>query len=115
MCLHDLWVQQQAGGQVFGDLTGHIVALHAVHGGVLVGVLLLDLFVLALDQAQDALVGGVGLALQALHIAVGDIVAGYIVGLMSMSWFSYHILDLLHAHGTVQRLTLVGHSRGDLQ
>ena len=41
--LDDLGVQQQAGSQVFGDLTGHIVALYAVHGGVIVGVLLLDL------------------------------------------------------------------------
>ena len=58
VCLDDLRVQQQAGGQVFGDLTSHIVTLDAVHGGVLVGVLLLDFLVLALDQAEDALVGG---------------------------------------------------------
>ena len=80
MGLDDLRVQQQAGGQVLGDLTGHVVALDAVDGGVLVGVLLLDFFVLALDQAQDALVGGVGLALEALDIAVGDIVAGDVMG-----------------------------------
>ena len=115
MCLHDLWVQQQTGGQVLGDLTGHIVALHAVHGGVLVGVLLLDLFVLALDQAQDPLVGGVGLPLQALHVAVGDIVPGHIVGLDVHELVLYQILDFLHTHSTVQRLTLVGHSRGDLR
>ncbi len=48
VCLDDLRVQQQAGGQVFGDLTSHIVALDAVHGGVLVGILLLDFLVLAL-------------------------------------------------------------------
>ena len=115
MCLHDLWVQQQTGGQVLGDLTGHIVALHAVHGGVLVGVLLLDLFVLALDQAQDALVGGVGLPLQALHIAVGDIVPGHIVGLDVHELVLHHVLYFFHVHRTVQRLTLVGHSRGDLR
>ena len=79
------------------------------------GVLLLDLFVLALDQAQDALVGGVGLPLQALHIAVGDIVPGHIVGLDVHELVLYQILDFLHTHSTVQRLTLVGHSRGDLR
>ena len=42
MGFDDLRVQQQAGGQVLGDLTGHVVALDTVHGGVLVGVLLLD-------------------------------------------------------------------------
>ncbi len=113
MCLDDLRVQQQAGGQVFGDLTSHIVTLDAVHGGVLVGVLLLDFLVLALDQAQDALVGGVGLALQALHITIGDIMAGYIVGLNVHQLVLHHVLDLFHAHGTVQRLALVRDSGGD--
>jgi len=114
MCLHDLWVQQQTGGQVLGDLTGHIVALHAVHGGVLVGVLLLDLFVLALDQAQDALVGGVGLALQALDVAVGDIVACYIVRLNVHQLVLHQILYFFHADRAVELLALVGNGCGDL-
>ena len=114
VCLDDLRVQQQAGGQVFGDLTSHIVTLDAVHGGVLVGVLLLDLFVLALDQAQDALIGGVGLALQALHIAVGDVVPGHIMCLDVHELVLHHILHFFHADGAVQRLTLVGHSCGDV-
>ena len=114
MCLDDLRVQQQTGGQIFGDLTGHIVALYAVHGGVLIGVLLLDLFVLALDQAQDALIGGVSLALQALHIAVGDVVPGHIMCLDVHELVLHHILHFFHADGAVQRLTLVGNSSGDL-
>ena len=114
MGLDDLRVQQQAGGQVLGDLTGHVVALDTVHGGVLVGVLLLDLFVLALDQAQNALVGGVGLALEALDIAVGDIVAGNVVGLDVHQLVLHHILDLFHADSAVESLALVGHIRGDL-
>ena len=56
MCLGDLRVQQQTGGQILGDLAGHIVALYTVDGWVLVGVLLLDHFVLAIDQAQTTLV-----------------------------------------------------------
>ena len=114
MCLYDLRVQQQTGGQILGDLAGHIVALHAVDGGVLVGVLLLDLFVLALDQAQDALVGGVGLALQALDIAVGDIVACYIVRLNVHQLVLHQILYLFHADRAVELLALVGNSCGDL-
>jgi len=97
MCLYDLRVQQQTGGQIFGDLTGHIVTLHTVDGGVLVGVLLLDLFVLALDQAQNALIGGVGLTLQTLDIAVGDIVTGNVVGFDVHELVLHHILHLLHA------------------
>ena len=114
MRLNDLRVQQQAGSQVFGDLTGHIVALDAVDGGVLVGVLLLDFFVLALDEAQDALVGGVGLALEALDIAVGDIVAGDVMGLDVHELVFHHILYLFHADSAVECLTLVGHSCGDV-
>ena len=44
------------------DLARHVVALDGVDGGVLVGVLLLDFLVIALDQAEDAVVRGVGLA-----------------------------------------------------
>ena len=102
MCLYDLRVQQQTGGQILGDLAGHIVALHTVDGGVLVGVLLLDLFVLALDQAQDALVGGVGLALQALDVAVGDIVACYIVRLNVHQLVLHQILYFFHADRAVE-------------
>ena len=114
MGLDDLRVQQQTGGQIFGDLTGHIVALHAVHGGVLIGVLLLDLFILALDQAQNALIGGVGLTLQALDIAVGDIVTGNVVGFDVHELVLHHILNLFHTDGTVQCLTLVSHICRDL-
>ena len=114
MRLNDLRVQQQAGSQVFGNLTGHIVALDAVDGGVLVGVLLLDFLVLALDEAQDALVGGVGLALEALDIAVGDIVAGNVMGLDVHELVFHHILYLFHADSAVECLTLVGHGCGDV-
>ena len=47
--LDDLLRQQNTLGDILADLTRHIVALHAVDGGVLVGVLLLDLLVVALD------------------------------------------------------------------
>ena len=112
--LDDVGGQQQPGGQVLGDLAGHIVALDAVDGGVLVGVLLLDFLVVALDEAEDPLVGGVGLALQVLDIAVGDIVAGHVVGLDVHQLVLDHILDFLHADRTVQLLAAVGDGGGDL-
>ena len=112
--LDDVGGQQQPCGQVFGDLAGHIVPLHAVDGGVLVGVFLLDLLVVALDQAEDALVGGVGLALEVLYIAIGDIVAGHVVGLDVHQLVLHHILYLFHADSAVEALTLVGDRCGDL-
>ena len=97
--LDDVGRQQHAHGQVLGDLARHIVTLDRVDGGVLVGVLLLDLLVVALDEAEDAVVGGVVGAAQALHIAVGDIVAGHLVGAGAHDAVLHQILDLLHAHG----------------
>lgn len=76
--------------------------------------LLLDLFVLALDQAQNTLVSGVGLTLQALDVAVGDIVPCYIMGLNVHQLVLHQILHLFHADGAVKLLALVGNGCGDL-
>ena len=114
MGLDDLRIQQQTCGQILGDLTGHIVTLHAVDGGVLVGVFLLDFLVLALDQAQDTFVGGVGLTLQTLDIAVGDIMARNVMGVDVHELVFHHILHLFYADCAVERLALVGNSGCDL-
>ena len=97
--LDDVLRQQHAHGQVLGDLARHVVTLDRVDGGVLVGVLLLDFFVVALDQAEDAVVGGVVGAAQALHITVGDVVAGDLIGAGAHDAVLHQVLDLLHAHG----------------
>ena len=73
--LHHVGRQQHALGEVLGDLASHVVALHRVDGGVLVGVLLLDLLVVALDERENLVVGGVFGALQALHVTVDDVLA----------------------------------------
>ena len=52
--LDDVLGQQDAVGDVAADLAGHVVTLRAVDDRVLVGVFLLGLLVVALDQAQDA-------------------------------------------------------------
>ena len=87
--------QQHAHREILGDLAGHVVALHGVDRGVLVGVLLLDLLVVALDEGQDLVVGGVGLALEALHVAVRDVVARDREGALGHDLVLYHVLDLL--------------------
>ena len=38
-------------GDILAYLTGHVVTLHAVDRGILVGVLLLDFFIVAFNQA----------------------------------------------------------------
>ena len=57
--IHDLLGQQNAVGNILGHLTCHIVTLHGIDGGVLIGVLLLDFLVVGFNQAQDAVVRGV--------------------------------------------------------
>ena len=99
MGLDDLRGQQHTHGQVLADFAGHVVALHAVDGGVLVGVLLLDFLVIALDEGEDLVVRRVVGTLQALHIAVGDIFTGNLKGTGLHDLILDQVLDLLHVHG----------------
>ena len=102
--LDDLGRQQHAHGQVLGDLARHIVALDRVDGGVLVGVLLLDLLVVAFDEGQDAVVGRVVGALEALHIAVGDVLARDLERAHIHDRVFDQVLNLLHVHGMAAAL-----------
>ena len=113
--LHDLGGQQHALREVLGDLTGHVVALHGVHRGVLVGVLLLDLFVVALDEGEDLVVRGVLLALQTLQVAVDDVVAGHLELVQAHELVLDHVLNFLHRDGVASLLALLRHVlRGEL-
>ena len=98
MCLDDVLGQEDAVGQVAADLARHVVALRGVDDGVLVAVLLLGLLVVALDEAEDLVVGGVAGALEALHVAVGDVVAGDLVGTGGHDLVLDQVLDLLDRH-----------------
>ncbi len=55
-CAFTISGEQHTHRQILADLTGHIVALDAVDGGVLVGVLLLDFLVVALDEGENLVV-----------------------------------------------------------
>ena len=85
---------QRAGDD--GAVLQHVVQ---VDGGVLVGVLLLDLLVVAFDESQDAVVGRVVGALEALHIAVGDVLARDLERAHIHDRVFNQVLDLLHVHG----------------
>ena len=113
MRLDDVLRQQHAGRQILGDLTRHIVALDGVDGRVLVGVFLLDLFVVRLDEGQDLLVRRVGLADERAGIAVGDIVLGDLKRAVRHDLVLNQVLDLLDGQGTVHGQTAVFHALGD--
>ena len=59
--VHNLPGQENPAGNVLGNLTGHVVPLDGIDGGVLVGVFLLHFLVVALNEAENPVVGGVGL------------------------------------------------------
>ena len=113
VCLHHIPGQQNTLTQIAADLTGHIVALGGVDHRVLVGVLLLGLFVVALDQRQNLVIGGVGFAHQAAGVAIGDIVLGHFEGAVRHDLVLHHILDFLHGGGTVHPLALQLNRLGD--
>ena len=111
--LHNILGQQNALAQVAADLTGHIVPLGGIHHGVLVGVFLLGLFVVAFDEGKDLVVGGVGLTHQGAGVAVGDIVLGHLKRAVGHDVVLHHVLDLLHSGGAVHFLTLQLYGLGD--
>ena len=111
--VHNVLGQQDAVGDVAADLTGHIVALGGIHHRVLVGVLLLGLLVIALDEAEDLVISGVGLAHQGAGVAVGDVVLGHLERAVGHDVVLHHILDLLHRGGAVHLLALQLHGLGD--
>ena len=93
--LDDLARQKHAHGEVLGDLTRHVVTLDGIDGRVLVGVLLLDFLVVALDKREDLVIGGVALALEVLEIAVDDVLARDLELVERHDLILDHILDFL--------------------
>ena len=107
--IDDVLRQQESSGDVLGYFTGHVVTLGAVDLRVLVGILLVGLFVLAADQAQNLLVGCVGLADQGSFIPVGNVVVGQLVGILSHDLMFDHILDFFHGQGPLHLLAAADH------
>ena len=104
MRLDDVARQQDAARDVLRDLARHIVALHGVDGRVLVGVLLLDLLVVAFDEGQDAVVRRVGLADETAGIAIGDIALGDLEGPVRHDLVLDEVLNLLDGQAAVHFL-----------
>ena len=105
VCRHNVPGQQDPAGNVLGNLACHIVPLDGVDGGVFVGILLLDLLVVALDQAQDPVIRGVGLAQEIPGIAVGNIFLGNLKGTVAHDGLLHQILDLFHGGAAAHLFT----------
>ena len=113
MRLHDFFGEEQTLCQILGHFAGHVVALRAVDDRVLVGVFLLGLFVVALDETQDAVVGRIGAAHQAAGIAVGDVGLGDLERAVGHNLLFDHVLNFFHGGTAAQLLTGELHALGN--
>ncbi|MPN21248.1 hypothetical protein SDC9_168627 [bioreactor metagenome] len=114
MSLHDIRRQQQPLGNILGNLARHIVPLNGIHGGVLIGILLHDLLVVALDQAENLIVGGVGRPGQGAGVAVADIALGGLIGAVAHQLRLHQLLNLLHVQRAAYFLRRRLHVQRDL-
>ena len=71
--------------EVLRNLTSHVVTLNRNNGRVLVGVLLLDFLVVALNQRQNLVIGGVLVTLLVLEVAVNDVLTSNLKAVKSLS------------------------------
>ena len=97
----------------FGSRRRLVVALRAVDDRVLVGVFLLGLLVVALDEAQDAVVGRVGAAHQAAGVAVSNVGLGDLERTVGHDLLFDHVLNFLHGGAAAQLLAGELHALGD--
>ena len=98
--------------EVLRNLTSHVVTLNRNNGRVLVGVLLLDFLVVALNQRQDLIIGGVLVTLLVLDVAVNDVLTSNLKAVKSHELILDKVLDLLDGDGVSSLLTLIGNVEG---
>ena len=111
--LDDLLRQQDAARDVLRDLAGHVVALDAVDRRVFIRVLLLRLLVVALDQAEDLVVGRVGAARERTGVAIADVALRDLERVPAHDLVFNHVLNLLDGGRAAHRAALLLHLGGD--
>ena len=111
--LDNILGQQQAVRQVAAHLAGHVVALRGVDDGVLVGILLLGLFVVALDEGENLIVRRVALAHERAGIAIGDVALGNFKRAVRHDLMLDKVLDLFNRGGAPETLAGKLHTLGD--
>ena len=105
--LHDILRKEHPLGQVLADLAGHVISLHTVNRWILVGILLLHILVIALNQGQNAVIRCIGLAYEGALVTISHIILCKLKRACRHDLVLHHILDLLNGHGPVKFYTLV--------
>ena len=107
--LDDLLRQQDAARDVLRDLAGHVIALDAVDRRVFIRVFLLGLLIVALDQAEDLVVGRVGAARKRARVAVTDVALRDLERVLPHDLVLHHILNFLDGRRAAHCLALFLH------
>ena len=110
MGLHDFFGQQNPPGDVFRDLASHVIPLNGIHRGVFIGVFLLDFLVVAFDEGENPVIGGVGLPDEAPGVAVSDVLFGHLKGTVGHNGLFYQILNFLDGGAAAHFLAAEGHA-----
>ena len=113
MGLHDVLRQQQALGQIPGNLARHVVALGGVDHRVLVGVFLFGFFICAVDQAENPVIRGVALAHQGAGVPVCDVALGKRKSAVRHKLVLHAVLYLFHTRGAIQQAAVFRHLIGN--
>ena len=113
MRLDDILGQEQTVRQIAAHLAGHIVALGGVDDGVLVGILLLGLFVVALDEGENFVVRRVALAHERAVVAISDVALSDLERAVRHDLVLDKVLDLLDRGCAAQTLAGELHALGD--
>ena len=105
---HDLLREQQAAGEVFRYLAGHVVTLRGIDDGVLVRVFLLYLFIVEVDEGEDPVIGGIALSGDLAFVAVADVLLRHLVAAHFHDARLDHVLNVFYIAGMRIRRDLLG-------
>ena len=107
MGIHNLLRQQKTHRQIFTDLPRHIIALSRVDAGIFIGIFLIDLFVVALNERQDLTVRRIGFSgdltlVTVTHILLCDLITAFL-----HDSDLYHILYTFHVDSMGSAFNLI--------
>ena len=88
--------EQNSLGNICADLTCHIVSLYTIYSGVFVGIFLFYFLIIALDKAQNLLVGSVGFSNKSASVTIGNISSGNVKSALIHYLLFNHIFNFFN-------------------
>ena len=114
MCFNNILRKQKTLRNISGNLAGHVIPLRRIHNRVFVRVFLFDFLIVALDQTDDLLIGGVRLPYKGACVAIGDIIFCHIKSTLRHDLTLHKVLNFFDRGSPSHSFTDFGHSSSDL-